>query len=236
VRRRYGAPLVVLLIVLLVAGFIGLSGASLTQDARMLGIRLNEFRDTVTSRLPAEMLLVAFVPARARGRALETAECARLVIAAYIRGNIITSLLAAVFTWTALAAMQVPGALLLALLAGILDFVPVVGFFVSAAPAHLLGLTVSPTVALGVALFYVAYNTVENYYIQPKVYGRELRLSDLAVITAFLVGGAIGGVIGALIALPVAAAYPAVERIWFDRPNTADTADEHRRIQAQPEH
>jgi len=283
VRRRYGAPLVVLLIVLLVAGFIGLSGASLTQDARMLEIRLNEFRDTVTSRLPAEMLqaasslapspasltsavrglvgglagigvalvvtvyflldgrrtfhwLVAFVPARARGRALETAECARLVIAAYIRGNIITSLLAAVFTWTALAAMQVPGALLLALLAGILDFVPVVGFFVSAAPALLLGLTVSPTVALGVALFYVAYNTVENYYIQPKVYGRELRLSDLAVITAFLVGGALGGVMGALIALPVAAAYPAVERIWFDRPNTADTADEHRRIQAQPEH
>jgi predicted PurR-regulated permease PerM len=283
VRRRYGAPLVALLIVLLVSGFIGLSAASLTQDARVLGSRLHEFRETVMSRVPGEMLqaasslapspasltsaalglvgglasigvalvltvyflldgrrtfhwLVAFVPARARGRALETAECARQVIAAYIRGNIITSLLAAVFTWVALAAMQVPGALLLALLAGILDVVPIVGFFVSAAPAFLLGLTVSPTVASGVMLFYVVYNMVENYYIQPKIYGREMPLSDLAVITAFLVGGTLGGVMGALIALPVAAAYPAVERIWFDRPGTTDTADEHQRIQAQPQH
>ncbi len=282
-RRPYGAPLVVLLIVLLVAGFLGLSGSSLTEDARTLGSRLNEFRDTVTSRLPPEMLqaasslapspasltsaarwlvgglaglgvalvvtvyflldgrrtlhwLVAFVPARARGRAHETVECARQVIEAYIRGNIITSLLAAVFTWAALAAMQVPGALLLALLAGILDFVPVVGFFLSAAPALLLGLTVSPTVALGVTLFYVVYNMVENYYIQPKVYGREMQLSALAVITAFVVGGTLGGVMGALIALPLAAAYPAIERIWFDRPGTTDTADEHRRIQSQPEH
>jgi hypothetical protein len=111
-----------------------------------------------------------------------------------------------------------------------------VEFFVSAAPALLLALTVSPTVALGVTLFYVAYNMVENYYIQPEISGRELQLSDLAVITAFLVGGTLGGVLGALIALPVASAYPAAERIWFDRPGTTDTADEHRRIQAQPEH
>jgi predicted PurR-regulated permease PerM len=180
--------------------------------------------------------LIAFVPGRSRGRARETAECGRQVIAAYIRGNILTSLLAAVFTWIALVAMQVPAALLLALLAGILDFVPVVGFFLSAAPAVLLALAVSPTVAIGLAVFYVAYNMVENYYIQPKVYGRELQLSDLAVITAFLIGGTLGGVLGALIALPVAAVYPSVERIWFDGPSDADTADEHRRIQAQPEH
>jgi putative heme transporter len=77
---------------------------------------------------------------------------------------------------------------------------------------------------------------VENYYIQPKVYGRELQLSDLAVITALLIGGTLGGVLGALIALPVSAVYPSVERIWFDGPSDTDTADEHRRIQAQPEH
>ena len=174
-RRQYGAPLVVLLIVLALASFIGLAGASLAQDARELGSRLNEFRDTVMSRVPAEIRqagsslapsaasvtgtarglvgalasigvafvvtvyllldgrrtfhwLIAFAPARSRGRAFETAECGRKVIAAYIRGNIITSLLAALFTWIALVTIQVPAALLLALLAGILDFVPVVGF------------------------------------------------------------------------------------------------------------
>lgn len=283
VRRRYGAPLVVGLILLLLTGLFGASGASLTQDARDLASRLYEFRDSVMSQLPVEVRragpalapspatltgaaqalvgglagtgvalvvavyllldgrrsfrwLIAFVPSRSRHRALRTAESGRTVIAAYVRGNLVTSLLAAVATWIALTMMQVPAALLLALLAGVLDVVPVVGFFVSAAPAVLLGMTVSPMVALGVILFYVAYNMVENYYIQPKVFGRELELSDLAVITAFLIGGVLGGVLGALVALPVAAMYPAVERIWFDQPEEIDVADEHRRIQAQPEH
>jgi predicted PurR-regulated permease PerM len=273
----------VLVIFLALAGFLAVSGASLSRDSGELTDRIVEFRDTTLNRMPPQVRqaalslapsaatvmrmasglagglasvgvalvltvyflldgrrtfhwLLAFVPARARSRALETAECSRQVIAAYVRGNIITSALAAVCTWIALAVMGVPAALLLALLAGILDFVPVVGFFLSAAPAILLGFAVSPAIAASVAAFYVAYNMVENYYIQPKVYGRELKLSDLAVITAFLVGGTLGGVLGALIALPVAAAYPAVERIWFDKPGEKDTADEHRRIQARPPH
>jgi predicted PurR-regulated permease PerM len=283
VSRRYGALLVVSSIVVALAGFVAVAGASLSQDASELGTRLLEVRDTAMNGMPAAVRqsassltpsaaaitavaqrlagglagigvalvvtvyflldgrrtfhwLIAFVPVASRGRALETAECGRQVIAAYIRGNIITSALAAVFTYIALLSMQVPAALLLALLAGILDFVPVVGFFLSVIPAIILGLAVSPAIAGGVATFYVGYNMVENYYIQPKVYGRELQLSDLAVIAAFLVGGTLGGVLGALVALPVAAAYPAVERIWFDKPGATDAVDEHRRIQAEPEH
>ncbi len=63
-----------------------------------------------------------------------------------------------------------------------------------------------------------------------------MKLSALAAITACLLGGTLGGVMGALIALPAAAAYPAVERIWFDRPGTTDSADEPRRIRTQAEH
>lgn len=180
--------------------------------------------------------LIAFAPARHRPRVRATATEARQIVAAYIRGNLITSALCFVFTWIALTAMGVPAAFVLSLLAGVLDLVPVVGFIVSAAPAILLGLTVSPLVAIGVAAFYVLYNAVENYYIAPKVYGHELRLSDLAVIAAFLVGAELGGVLGAVVALPLAAMYPVVERLWLDRPGATDTADEHRRIAAKPEH
>ena len=282
-RRPYAALLIGLLLVLLLVGFIAVSGASIADQARMVGKRVDEFRHTLMARIPAEVQqaassitpsaqsltraaralaggiggialavvltiyllidgrrtyrwLVAFVPARNRPRMHETAECARTVVAAYVRGNVITSVLSAVFTWMALAAMGVPAALVLALIAGVLDFVPVVGFILSAAPAVLLAFTVSPVVALGVAAFYVLYNVVENYYIQPKVYGRELGLSDLAVIAAFLAGAELGGVLGAVIALPIAAMYPYVERIWFDRTGLTDTAAEHERIEAQPEH
>jgi predicted PurR-regulated permease PerM len=180
--------------------------------------------------------LAAYAPPNARGRVHRTAIGVRDVIAAYIRGNLITSALAAVFTWIALTALQVPAALLLAILAGVLDFVPVIGFFVSAAPAVLLGLTVSGTTGIAVAVFYVLYNLVENYYIQPKVYGREMRLSDLAVILAFLVGAQLGGVLGALVALPLAASYPVIERLWMDRAGLREVAEEHRRVESEPEH
>jgi predicted PurR-regulated permease PerM len=283
VRRAYGALLTGLVLVLLLAGFVWVAGASIAEQTRVLGARVEELRETVWPRIPPQLQqalasvapsgqtiagglraitgglagigmalvltiyllldgrrtyewLLAFVPPTHRPRLHETALAARRVASAYVRGNVVTSVLCAVCTWVALAVMQVPAALVLGLLAGIFDVVPVVGFILSAIPAVLLGAAVSPMVALAVAVFFVLYNLVENYYIAPKVYGRELRLSDLAVVAAFLVGAELGGVLGALISLPLAAMYPAIEQIWFTRPNLADTAIAHQRIEAEEEH
>ena len=132
--------------------------------------------------------------------------------------------------------LHVPAALLLALITAVFDLLPVIGIFMSAIPAILLGLTVSTWVGVGVALFHAAYNIVENYYITPKVYGRELRLSDLAVILALAIGGALAGVIGALVFLPIVALYPAVERIWLRDAIPPETVQDHRRIENTEEH
>jgi predicted PurR-regulated permease PerM len=106
--------------------------------------------------------LVAFVPQRHRARTERTlTECER-VIFGYVAGNTITSIIAFLCTLVALWALKVPAALLLATLAGLSDFVPVIGFFVTMVPAVLLALTVSGTTALLVTAFYIAYNTVEN--------------------------------------------------------------------------
>lgn len=176
--------------------------------------------------------VAAFAPRRVQPKVDETAAGAIRVIAAYVRGNLITSVLCTIVTWITLEALGVPAALFLALLSGILNVVPVIGLLLSAAPAVLLGLTVSPTVGVAVVAFFLLYNLVENYYIQPKVYGRELHLSDLAVIVSFLVGAELGGVLGALIALPVAAMYPVVERVW--RVPREDVADAHEHLASAP--
>jgi predicted PurR-regulated permease PerM len=136
-----------------------------------------------------------------------------------------------VFVYVSLSLLHVPGALLLAVLAGIFDFVPVLGFICSSVPAVLLALTVSPFVALIVAALYVAYHMIENYYIGPKVYGERLRLSNLAVILAFAVGAEIGGVVGALLALPIAGMYPVVESVWLKEYLGRDAVETHRRIE-----
>ena len=180
--------------------------------------------------------LVAFAPADQRPRVRQTAEEGRRAVLAYMRGNMVTSLLAGVCAYVAMRLLGIPAALLLALLTALFDLLPVIGIFLSAAPAILLGLSVSASAGLGIAIFHAAYNLLENYYITPKIYGRELRLSDLAVVLGLAVGAELAGVVGALVFLPIVAIYPAVERIWLRNHVPADTVQAHRRIEDAEEH
>jgi predicted PurR-regulated permease PerM len=174
---------------------------------------------------------VAYAPPAHRAQVHVTAKEARRAILAYAVGNVATSVFATVFVLISLWLLHVPAALLLALLAGIFDFVPVLGFICSALPAVLLALTVSPAVAITVAALYIGYHALENYWIGPKVYGDRLRLSNLAVILAFAVGAEIGGIVGALLALPLAAMYPVVESVWLKEYLGRDAVETHRRIE-----
>lgn len=179
--------------------------------------------------------LLAFVPGNRRAQVQATATECRRVIGAYVLGNSLTSLFAAVFVFVAMSILHVPAALLLALLAGLCDFIPVLGFILSAIPAILLALTVSTQSAMIVVVVFLAYHAIENYFIGPRVYGDQLRLSNVAVVMAFAVGAELAGVVGALVALPFAAAYPAIERIWL-RPSLGErVVHEHAAIQRDEE-
>jgi predicted PurR-regulated permease PerM len=121
--------------------------------------------------------------------------------------------------------------LLLATIAFVADFVPVIGTIVMTAPAAALALVVSPSRALIVVLAYLVYHLIENYVIIPRVYGTQMRLSTLTVLVAISIGGTLQGVIGAVLALPVAAAYPIVERIWLRDKLPEDTVPRHEAIE-----
>jgi predicted PurR-regulated permease PerM len=285
IPRGIAAALPVLALALLIAGFFGLAGSSLTTQARLLGDRLVAIEQDVVKRVPhglsrilasgtgsasntpaiadymlrlTRMLtsalvvgvlamiltiyllvegrttyawLVAYAPPQYRERVDLTACEARNTIRGYVAGNVATSAFAAAFVFVALALLHVPAALLLALVAGIADFVPVLGFIVSAVPAVLLALMVSGPTALAVAGAYVLCHAIENYYVAPKVYGGRLRLSNFAVVVAFAVGAELGGVVGALVALPVAAMVPVVERVWLKEYLARDAVATHQRIQ-----
>jgi predicted PurR-regulated permease PerM len=179
--------------------------------------------------------LVAYVPLRNRARVQETAGAARVAVLHYVAGNVATSVFASLTVLVALTVLRVPAALLLALLAGICDFVPVLGFIVSSVPAVLLALTVSPATAVIVAAVYASYHMAENYFIGPKVYGGSLRLSNLAVLLAFAAGAELFGIVGALLALPVAAMYPCFEDIWLSDYLARDAAETHRKIERESE-
>lgn len=180
--------------------------------------------------------LVAFAPASQRPRVRETAGAARDAVVGYVRGNVITSVIAGVTAYIFLRIIGVPAALLLAVLTALFDLIPVLGIFLTVIPMVLLALTVSTTAAIATIVFNAVYNVFENYYLAPKVYGKEMQLSSLAVILAFAVGAELAGVIGALIALPIAAVYPAVENIWLAERLAPEVARDHRRIEQTGEH
>jgi predicted PurR-regulated permease PerM len=97
----------------------------------------------------------------------------------------------------------------------------------------LVAATVSTTAVILVVALYIGYHFVENYVIAPKVYGAKLEMSNLAVLLAFAVGAELGGVIGALLALPVAATYPTIERIWLPEYVGEERVKEHESLAGQ---
>lgn len=171
--------------------------------------------------------ILAFFRAENRFKLHQTMREVGEVISAYVGGQFITSVLVAVYAGFLLTALKVPGALLLSLLAGLLDVLPIVGFILSILPATLLALTVSSRAAVFVFVGYVLYHGVENYFIVPIVYGNKLRLSTLAVLLALLAGAMLGGIPGAILSLPIAASYPIVERIWLRRYVGSDVIEKH---------
>jgi predicted PurR-regulated permease PerM len=159
--------------------------------------------------------LLAYVPRVHREKMAETVSGVSDVVYAYVRGQVITSVLFGTFSAAVLGLMRVPAVLPLALLACVCDVIPVVGIIIATVPAVLLALSVSPTAAAVVLASYVIYHLFETYYIVPRFYGSSLRLSTLAVLLALIVGGTLQGVIGSVLVLPLVAAYPLIERIWL---------------------
>ena len=127
------------------------------------------------------------------------------IVVAYIRGQMVTCLLMALFTYGLLTACGVENALALAAIAGLADVLPYVGPLFSVGPAVLAALPHGPVVAVVVLALMLAYVEFESRVLVPRIYGRALRLPSSVVMFALLAGGTLMGLLGALLALPVAA-------------------------------
>lgn len=174
--------------------------------------------------------LVTFAEAPQRPRWDRTAREIGGEILAYMRGQVITCFLCGGWAYLVLLLCRVPASLPLAVLAFVADLVPVVGTIAMTVPAVLIALTVSPLRALLVFGGYLLYHFVESYFIIPRVYGDQMRLSTLTVLLAVAVGGTLQGPLGAVLILPFVAAYPIVERIWLRNRLPEDTVEKHEEL------
>ncbi len=142
-----------------------------------------------------------FAPS-ARQKALKTINKVEDKLGAWLRGQIILSVFIGVITWISLSLIGLEFALPLALLAGMLEIVPTIGPIISAVPALIVALSISPTMALLVGIIYILIQLAESHFLVPRVMHRSVGLHPIVVILGIIIGGRLLGVVGALLAVP----------------------------------
>jgi predicted PurR-regulated permease PerM len=132
-------------------------------------------------------------------------------LAGYTRAQLILAGLSAAFYWLSMVLLGFPYPLLLALVGGVLEFVPTVGWMTAAAAMLLFGWMGHAHWIWMVPLILV-WRLVQNFVNSPRVMGDRLQMEPITVLFAFLVGAQLGGLTGVILSIPVAATL----RILYD--------------------
>jgi predicted PurR-regulated permease PerM len=150
--------------------------------------------------------LLGVVPERHHARIRLFARDVDRTLHAYVRGQLILCLIAAVVTAVALYLLGVRVYLTLGILAGLSRAVPVIGPIIAAVP--IVGITLiqcGPQAALAALIIFVVMHFAESKLLMPKVIGHEAELHPVVVIMALLIGGEFLGILGMFVAVPIVA-------------------------------
>jgi predicted PurR-regulated permease PerM len=166
-------------------------------------------------------------------------------IGGYVAGILTTATIAGFsallfFTILGLFGVGIPFAVPLAVFAALAGLIPAVGAYIGAAPAVILGFFQSGLTGILILVYFIVYQQVENYGIQPRIMKNAINLSPTAVILATLVLGSLAGFAGAILALPVAATIKVImvelvlrERVAEGDSAAQETLEEHDRAEAE---
>jgi predicted PurR-regulated permease PerM len=127
-------------------------------------------------------------------------------VGGYVTGNLAISVIAGALATFALLILDVPFAVALGLLVGLLDLIPLVGATFAAVIVVAVAFLHSVPAGIVMIVFFVLYQQFENHVLQPLVYNRTVALSPLTILVSILIGAELAGVLGALAAIPVAGA------------------------------
>src|SRR3989344_738974 len=156
----------------------------------------------------------SILPEKYEGYVIGLWKRAELKVGRWLQGQLLLALSVGLMVFVGLSLLGVKYALLLGVLAMILEIVPIVGPVVSAIPGVILAFAQSPTLGIWVLVFYVAVQQLENHIFTPLIIGKTVGLNPVTVILALLIGGQIAGIIGLLLSVPVAVIVVEVLEDW----------------------
>jgi predicted PurR-regulated permease PerM len=158
---------------------------------------------------------------RIRWRGDELFQDINSTLAAYIRAQLIACLIIGTICGVAFAIFDVRYALVLGVMAGFLEFIPLLGPLVVAIVAGTVAGFDSGTKAVAVLVFLGVLRIVQDYVLYPRIIGSGIHLHPLAVILAILAGHELAGVAGIFLAIPVIAVLTVTYRHWLEHRGSA---------------
>ncbi|HVQ22851.1 MAG TPA: AI-2E family transporter [Candidatus Saccharimonadia bacterium] len=159
----------------------------------------------VTERARLQRYATAFLPFERRAGFRDTWNDVEVRLGGWVRGQLILMGTVALATGSAYWLLGLPSALLLGLIAGLAELIPLVGPALGAIPALVVAAALRPDLVIPVLIVYLVIQLIEGNFLVPVVMRGSVGISPFVVLVSLLVGGAIGGIVGALIAIPLAA-------------------------------
>jgi len=159
--------------------------------------------------------LLHMIPHRARPRAEVVLEAVGLTLRRWLRAQLIAMAVIGVVTTLGLWALDVKAAFALGIIAGLLEFIPLIGPLLSAIPAVAMAFLDSPQKALFVILLYAGIQFLENHLLIPMVMQEGVDLPPVLTLIGLALMGVVFGFLGMLIAVPLLAAIVTAVKLLY---------------------
>lgn len=159
----------------------------------------------------------AYGPRKHNHRILELSARTNYLFTRFIAGNLLDAIVVGILCFLGMTVFRFPYPLLVSVIIGVTNLIPIVGPFIGAVPGALIILTVDPTKALLFLLFVLALQQIDGNIIKPRLFGNQVGLPSLWVLLAIVVGGRLFGIVGMLIGVPVFALIYSVLRESIER-------------------
>ncbi|MCC6934862.1 MAG: AI-2E family transporter [Candidatus Yanofskybacteria bacterium] len=151
-----------------------------------------------------ENFLAAVVPERYEEYVVDLWRRAEVKVGLWLQGQLLLALIVGLLVYVGLALLGVRFALVFALLAMILEIVPIAGPVLASIPAIGMAFMQEPVLGLWTLVLYVVVQQFENHVLVPLVLGKTTGLNPVVVILSILIGAQLAGIAGALLGVPVA--------------------------------
>jgi predicted PurR-regulated permease PerM len=170
--------------------------------------------------------VIKLIPQSKRGRARQVLNKIGHTLAQWLLGKSVSMLIVGTATSIGLSLLGVPLALILGIIAGLLDFVPYLGPIMAGVPAVLIAFSISPDLALYTVLLFTGVQLVEGYVLQPLIESRAVDLPPALTIVMQLVFGTLFGFAGVALATPLAAALKVLVQMLYVEDVLGDKVEE----------